>query len=149
VQSYPNGEGPQPAEAESGRIRYRIDRTRISRAEPPLRAADPGGPGAMHGLREQSGEWLAPAARSQVRAFQPNRARQEHVKDSVGSNSVGELDVASRTSLSSCDHRHHRSEEIAVRRVRVTKWQTKPTIVPAEYEFGLRCRGVLKSEPEP
>jgi hypothetical protein len=47
-----------------------------------------------------------------------------------------------------CDHRHCRSKEIAARRMRVTKWQTKPTIVPAGYEFGLRCRGVLKSEPE-
>jgi hypothetical protein len=30
VQSYPNGEGPQSADAESGPIRYRIDGTRIS-----------------------------------------------------------------------------------------------------------------------
>jgi hypothetical protein len=53
-----------------------------------------------------------------------------------------------RLSLSNCDHHHCRSKEIAARRMRVTKWQTKPTIVPAGYEFGLRCRGVFKSEPE-
>jgi hypothetical protein len=53
-----------------------------------------------------------------------------------------------RLSLSNCDHRHCRSKEIAARRMRVTKWQTKPTIVPAGYEFELRFRGVLKSEPE-
>jgi hypothetical protein len=34
-----------------------------------------------------------------------------------------------RLSLSNCDHRHCRSREIAARRMRVTKWQTKPTIV--------------------
>jgi hypothetical protein len=44
-----------------------------------------------------------------------------------------------RLSLSNCDHRHCRSREIAARRMRVTRWQTKPTIVPAGYEFGLRC----------